>query len=406
MNRFDSRRRLAVLAAACGIAWAGGACADAADAFNFTVGRSLMRDDNIFRLSDDADAAALIGTRERGDTVATTFAGIRFDRLVSRQRLNASINLSQIRYDRFKLLDHDARDLKAGWDWELGRHFFGRIAWSKSEALTDFGDFRSPVQNINTYERRTWGGHFRLHPAWSLGANAFRADSDNSSPLRETSRYAADGSEAVLQYTPRSGNVLALRLRRTDGKYPNRQVVVGSLIDNSYRQDEIEGSLAWRPSGASRIEARLASVRRRHDEVPLRDFSGAVGRLAWDWTITGKTALNVAVRREIGAQEDILSSYVVTRALSLGPTWTPTAKTFVQAQFEWRERDYLGDPVAGLAGIEKRQDRLRVASLSATWMPMTAIQVGMTLRRERRDSNYAGIPYLANVAFLNAQFSF
>jgi exopolysaccharide biosynthesis operon protein EpsL len=406
MRRNFSRRRLAALAAACGIAWAGGARADAADAINFTVGRSLMRDDNIFRLSDDANAPALIGTRERGDTVATTFAGVRFDRQYSRQRLSASVDARQVRYGRFALLDHDAKDLKAGWDWELGRHFFGRIAWSKSEALTDFGDFRSPVQNINTTEQRTWGVHFRLHPAWSLGANVFRVDSDNSSPLRETSRYAAEGREAVLKYTPRSGNAMALRLRRTDGHYPNRQVVAGSLVDNSFRQDEVEGSLAWHPGGASRIDARIAAVRRSHDEVPVRDFSGLTGKLAWDWTITGKTSFNVTARREIGAQEDILSSYVVTDSVSLGPTWMPTARTLVQVSIERRVRDFLGDPVASLAGIEKRQDSLSLASLAATWMPIDALQLGLTLRRERRDSNTAGIPYKAGVAFLSAQFSF
>lgn len=406
MNGSDSRRSLAALAAACGIAWAGGAHADAADAFNFTVGRSLMRDDNVFRLSDDANAPALIGTRERGDSVSTTFAGIRFDRQYGRQRLSASADARQVRYDRFTLLDHDAKDLKAGWDWALGRHFFGRIAWSRSETLTDFGDFRSPVQNINTYEHRTWGAHFRLHPAWSIGANVFKASSDNSSPLRATSRFAADDREAVLQYAPRSGNALALRLRRTDGEYPNRQVVAGSLVDNSYRQDEIEGSVDWRPGGASRIDGRIAAVKRRHDEVPLRDFSGLAGRLAWNWTLTGKTALNVTLKREIGAQEDILSSYVVTDSVSLGPSWTPTAKTLVQASIEWRRRDYLGDPVASLAGIDKRQDRLRLASLSATWAPIDALQLGLTLRRERRDSNYASIPYRAGIAFFSAQFSF
>jgi len=401
-----SRRRLALLAAALGFAWAGGARADAADAFNFTVGRSLMRDDNLFRLSGDADAQALIGTRERGDTVATTFAGIRFDRTYSRQHLHARLDARQVRYGRFGFLDHDARDARAGWDWVLGRHFFGRIDWSRSESLTDFGDFRTPVQNINTHERRGGSAHFRLHPAWALGAGAFRIDSDNSSPLRATSRHAAEGREVVLLHTPRSGNQAALRLRRTDGRYPNRQFVAGSLVDNSFRQDELEGSLAWRPSGASRIEARLAGVRRSHDEVPARDYAGLTGKLAWDWTISGKTALNLTARREIGAQEDILSSYVVTRAISLGPTWTPTAKTLLQASAEWRQRDYLGDPVVGLAGLERRRDSLRIASLSATWAPIDALQLGLTLRRERRDSNFAGIPYRASTAFLSAQFSF
>lgn len=406
MERIDCRRRLAVLAAACGIAWAGGVRADAGDAFNFLVGQSVMRDDNIFRLPGGADAQTLIGSGERGDTVSTTYAGVYFDKLAGRQRLRASLNASHVRYGRFSRLDYDGTDLKGGWNWELGNRWRGEIAYSRSEVLTDFGDFRSPVKNVNIYQRLSYGANYEFHPDWSVGANVFRVRSDNSSPLRETGKYEADGAEAVVQFTPRGENYGALRLRRTDGAYPNREVTPGGLVDNSYRQDEIEGSLGWRPTWASRLDARIAGVRRSHDQVPVRDFSGATGRLSWDWLMIGSTRFNITARREIGAQDDILSSYVVTRGISLSPTWMPTARTSVQATLERRVRNYRGDPVAILSGIEKREDRLRVASLSASYAPATSLQFSVTLRREQRESNYAGLPYRANAAFANAQFSF
>ena len=362
-----------------------------------------MRDDNIFRLSDDVDVQALTGTR--GDTVATTSAGISLDKLVGRQTLRASLNASRARYARFSRLDHNGTNIKGNWSWVLGNRWYGEIAFTRSEALTNFGDFRSSVKNINTSERLSYSANYRFHPDWSLGASAFRGRSDDSSLLREASQYETTGTEAVVQFA-RSKNSGALRLRRTNGNYPNPEVTVVGLVDNSYRQDELEGSLGWQPTGASSFAARIARTQRSHKQVPLRDFSGVTGHLAWDWLISAKAQFNITMRRETGAQDDILSSYVVTRGVSLGPTWRPTAKTSVQATLEQQVRNYQGDPATALSGIEQREDRLRTASLSASYAPTKSLQLSMTLRHEQRESNFAGFPYRANIAFANAQFSF
>jgi exopolysaccharide biosynthesis operon protein EpsL len=379
--------------------------ADAADAFNFSISQSVMRDDNIFRLSDNADVQALTGASTRGDTVATAFAGISLDKLVGRQTLRASLDASHARYARFSRLDHDGTNIKGSWSCVLGNHWYGEIAFAHTEALTNFGDFRSSVKNINTSERVSYSANYRFHPDWSLGVSTFRVRSDDSSFLRAANQYETTGTEAVVQFA-RSNNSGALRLRHTNGNYPNPQVTPLGLVDNSYRQDEIEGSLGWQATGASSFAVRIAKVRRNHEQVPLRDFSGATGRLAWDWLISAKAQFNIAVWRETGAQDDILSSYVVTSGVSLGPTWRPTAKTSVKATIEQQVRSYQGDPATALSGIEQREDRLRIASLSASYVPIERLQLSMTLRHEQRESNFAGFPYRANIAFANAQFSF
>lgn len=405
-------RRLIVLAAACGVSWAGGVRADAADAFNVSLGQGILWDDNVFRLSDDADARALIGSSARGDTITTTFAGASFDQQAGRQHWRASLDASNARYARFSRLDHNGTALKGNWNWELGKPWYGEIAYSRSEALTDFGDFRSSVKNINTARRWSYGANYRVHPDWSVGASAFLARSDNSSALREANQYELDGTEAVVQFT-RPGNNGALRLRRTNGNYPNPEATLAGLIDNSYRQDEIEGSLAWHPTGATSFTAYIARVRRSHEQLSQRDFSGVTGTLAWDWLISAKTQFNIRVRREVGVQDEgnilqdePLSSYVVTRGMSLGPRWSPTARTSVQAMFGQDVRSYQGDPVAALGGSEQREDRLRHASLSFGYAPITSLQFSMTWRHEQRESNLAGFPYRANAVSANARFSF
>ena len=406
MQRIYYCRWLPLFIATCSTAWVGSVYADEADVFNFNLNQSVMHDSNVFRLPDDANLQSLIGTGQRADTITVTSVGVVMDKLLGRQRLHADLNASRVRYAQFNFLDYDGSDIKGVWNWVLGNRWHGEIAFSRNESLTGFSDFRSPVKSLNTYQRLSYGANYWLHPDWSVGVSTFQGTSDNSSELRETGKFEANGAEAVVKFTPRNGNSLALRLRRTEGDYPNREPTPNGLVDNSYSQDEIEGNLGYRLTGASRVDALVAGVRRNHKQVKVRDFSGVTGRVSWSWLMSGSTQVNITTRREIGAQDDILSSYVVTRGIGLGATWMPTAKTSVQAIAERRVRDYLGDPVAILSSIEKRKDRLNVASLSVSYAPIISLKLSITVSNEERESNYAGFPYRDKVVIANAQFTF
>lgn len=406
MGKANYPRWLSLLVATCSTVCSGGVRADEADAFNFNLNQSIMHDSNVFRLPNDVSLQSQIGTDLRADTITITSVGVVMDKLLGRQRLRADLNASHVRYAQFNFLDYDGSGINGAWNWVLGNRWHGEVAFARNKSLTGFSDFRSPVKSLNTYQRLSYGANYWLHPDWSVGLSAFQAKSDNSSGLRETEKFEANGAEAVVEFMPRNGNSLTLRLRRTEGDYPNRVLTPNGLVDNSYSQDEIEGNLGYRLTGASRVDALVASVRRNHQQVKVRDFSGATGRLSWSWLISGATQININTRREIGAQDDILSSYVVTRGVGLGATWVPTAKTSVQATAERRVRDYLGDPVAILSNIEKRKDRLNVASLSVSYVPITSLKLSMTLSSERRESNYSGFPYRDKTAVANAQFSF
>ncbi len=406
MQRINYRRWLSLLVATCSTAWVGGVRAGEADVFNLNLSQSVMHDSNVFRLSDGLSLQPQIGTDQRADTISVTSVGVAMDKLLGRQRLRADLNASQVRYAQFNFLDYDGSDIKGVWNWVLGNRWHGEIAFSRNESLTGFSDFRSPVKSLNTYQRLSYGANYWLHPDWSVGVSTFQARSDNSSQLRETGQFETNGVEAVVDFMPRNGNSLDLRLRRTKGDYPNRELTPNGLVDNSYSQDEIEGNLGYRLTGASRVDALVAGVKRNHKQVKVRDFSGVTGRLSWSWLVSGSTQMNITTRREIGAQDDILSSYVVTRGIGFGATWMPTAKTSIQVAAERRVRDYLGDPVAILSSIEKRKDRLNVVSLSVSYVPITSLRLGMTLSNEERESNYSGISYRDKVVVANAQFSF
>lgn len=219
------------------------------------------------------------------------------------------------------------------------------------------------------------------------------------------------------KFQPKTGNLIGLTLRQTQGKYPNREVafdpasgLVLGRVNNSYDQTDAEVNGNWRMTGQSRVYGRLGYTSRKHDQLSERDFSGVTARVNYNWAIEGKTAINVVVRREIGGVDDIDAAYVLTDGITLNPVWYPTAKVSLSAKYDWARRRYEGDPFGVLAGsasgLSVRKDTLNTASITATYLPLRSLQLSLTLQRERRTSSREFVDYDDNFASVSAQFTF
>lgn len=380
--------------------------ADEADAFNFTLGSNRTRDDNVFRLSPDTDALAVLGSRERGDTISNSYLVGTFSKLIGRQRLLLDVNLNQSRYEGFSFLDYDGSNLAASLDWRLTNLLSGRIGRTRVSSLGSFADLRDPVKNIYTTEATYASLDFWVLPDWHVEAELRRSTAGNESNTNRIGDSVVDQWKAGLRYTPRNGSQILIRAIRMDGRLPNREFVAGSFIDNSYQQSEL-GIEALSPlTGKSRVTAVLAQTQREHVNVPSRDFSGITGSLKWDWAVSGKLQLASRVRREVGASGDLLASYILTDGADLTLNWLPTAKITLSLRYDKSRRDFSGDPVSFLAGQEKRQDQLDTLSLNLSYRPMQSVMLTLGLTRSQRDSNFAGLPFEVTSSTLGGQFSF
>lgn len=386
-----------------------GAVADEADAFNFFAGANVTHDSNIFRLDDAVDARTRIGTDKRSDTVRNAYVGGTFDKLVGRQRLRVDATANSVTYERFSMLDYNGGNVQGSLNWAITDYLSGTLGKSRNRSQTGFGDIRTTVQNLNTIDAEfaSFDLWMPTLSSWHLEGNLRHATTLNSSALYQASDSTVDTRSAGVRYAPASAKFY-IRLRKThsDGDYPNRQLVPGATVDNSYHQDETAFEASWQVSGASRLSGTLAHTQRQHDNVPERDFSGATGNFTWDWALTGKTAIATRFNREIGAQEDALSSYVVTEGWSVKPTWMPTAKTQFSLQLEHKHRDFLGDPIAAFSMQAKRRDKIDIAGLSASYQPFRSVLVSFSFSKEKRDSNYFGLSYDDRIVALNAQIGF
>jgi len=378
----------------CGLLLAGSAFAAPEDNVRPYASYSVTRDSNLFRLQDNPESEVLKRLE----------AGIDIDLPVSRQHLLARANVSNTRFNRFSDLDYDGRDLLGQWKWQLGNLWSGDLGYSNAHTLASFADIQQRLQNVRTQERAFADAAYRLHPDWRVSAAASRFDLTNSAATQNYLDRTEDAAELGLQYISPTSSTVGLQLKRIDGNLPNRELISSILYDNSYRQTELNATANWAFSGNSRFTGRLGYARRKHEQVAERDFSGIAGRLGMSWLMAGKTTLDAAIWREIGAVEGGTSSYVLSSGASLAPSWAASSKLTVQGFIRYQKNDYQGDP--RFINFQLRKDAVSTLAVGAFYAPWRSTQLGLNFQTDRRDSNVAQADYRANSVTASVRVEF
>ena len=387
--------------------------ADEADALNFFVGQGVTFDSNLFRLPDGVyPSAAATGVADppRGDTFFHTYAGVRFDRLFSRQRLHADFTATHYAYRTYKYLDFNGVSGRAAWDWAIGNRWHGTFAYDRTQMPSNFATeagFRTAYQ---LYQRAAANANYWWHPDWSAGAGLARVRHNYSSGVSPFSHYEADVYDARITYRPGSGNRIHLLVRRTDGSYPDQAVSPISFPARCYTQDDGEVEARWVLDGHSSVFGRIgySSVRYCALAPGLRDFDGPTARLVYDWTPTGKTAVTLVLRRDIGPQpqDNLNASFVATSAASITASSALSPKISVRAFAEYRKRE-LGIESGVVDSALRNPTYTQTYALTGTWTPARSLLFNVVLGHETRTGNNRAYPnYDDNTVSANVQLSF
>ncbi len=96
------------------------------------------------------------------------------------------------------------------------------------------------VSNLVTRDRQFASADWEFHPRWRAGAGGAWSTSENSRLQQRSQDYEDDSEYVYLTYLTPKGSKLRGEFRHLDAKYPYRELVAGSLIDNSYTQIGIQ----------------------------------------------------------------------------------------------------------------------------------------------------------------------
>ncbi len=351
------------------------------------------RDNNLFRLSDSTNTRAAIGTDERSDTFTRGELGINSDLNVGRQHFNVTANANRTMFNRYSFLDNTGGAANALWDWTVGNQWQGNLGYQYNRSLASF-ELQGAGQDRRTQVTEFANAFYRLHPSWRTHVAVDRTNTDYSLASAASLEFEGRSGEIGLQYIAPSENNVGIRLRTTRGDLPNRQIVNGVAVDNSYDQTETGFTFEWRIAGHSRLYGGVDHTRREHEQFPARDFSGTTGRLNFDWNETDRVTWRIAAwRRLTESDNDLTATYTVSDGVLLSPTWAISNKVRLEATAMRIKRDFRGDPQVLLLVLTDRQDVARSGRLGLSYLlaPKFGFNVGYAV--EKRSSNVALADY-------------
>ncbi|HXV11230.1 MAG TPA: XrtB/PEP-CTERM-associated polysaccharide biosynthesis outer membrane protein EpsL [Burkholderiales bacterium] len=371
----------------------------------FSVFGGAMYDDNLFRLSDSVNPAT-IGVTDKSDTVVRAGGDFKADLPAGRQHFLLDGRVERRDYDKNSFLDHTPYRAGAAWKWLAGEDWRGDIGYRRQKRLASLAELQAPIKDLITSDWAYFSAGYSLSPRWRVRGGYDWSEYEHSATVRRSLDNETSVVTGGIDYVTPAGSSVGAQVKYTDGRYPNREFVAGSLVDNSYEETEASAVTRWVVTGKSVLKGRIGYTNRQHDQVPQRDFEGWTGRGDLDWFVGAKTLVALAAWREIQSTEDVSASFVLSKGWSVGPRWAPTEKFVFQARYVREDRDYRGDPRFVVTGLPEREDTFRGLLVSAGYAPLRSTELAIAVETGERDSNIPLRDYDDTTVSVNARFRF
>ena len=382
------------------------------DVLTFQAGADLTYEDNVFLLPEGANPVGIFGDTSRSDTRIDALFGVKFDRDVSLQRFTVGGRITPVKFINYSQFDYIGYNFDANWAWAIGRPWFGTLGLNLGQVASSFADVRQSEKNLQRTRRVYFTGGLRLTPSWALIAGIDNATLANSTAAQEASDQDFTGIEAGARYAPGTGTELAFVYRRTDGEYPNRQVVdagggvLGTPIDNGFVQDQFLLRAQYKPNEDARIFGEVGLTKRSFDNLQERDFSGPTARLTYEFRPGGRFFMAADLIRDIASQEILTANFVDTNRIALRPSFRLTGKITLNFNLSYSQLKYDGDPGFVANTAEVREDDITILGVTADWQYARNIVFNVGFLMRERDSNFINNRYEANSFTIGGNLSF
>lgn len=347
----------------------------------FRVYGGYRYDSNLFRLSDSEDAQSAIGSSDKSDNIYQLGAGARLEMQKSRQRFSVDGEVEQNWFQNFGTLDHSSNRLRGAWDWEAGNHWNGTIGLGHRRYLESFTNTQQNVRDMIDRNAISGSANYRPVSYLRFSADLDWVDSDHDADTRQRLDNKLSSAAFTASWVTPAENAIGVQFRTTDARYPN-------AFDNDYDEKEYSVVATWRASAASVFRGRFGRTEREFEQGSDQNFDGPTWRLGYEWSPTDKTALEVAVWRELYGFEDLTDNYVRSTGFGLFPAWSVTPKLVLQGRAMYQQRDYFGN-VAFVTASGQREDKDRMLQVAAIWSPLRLTKLVFAVERGDRDSNVA-----------------
>jgi exopolysaccharide biosynthesis operon protein EpsL len=362
-------------------------------------------DSNLFRLSDQVDPQAVIGSSDKSDIIYQLGAVGRYELTQSRQKFIAEANVTEYKYQNFDNLDNTSNNLLGEWQWQVGNDWNGDLGVGHRRFLESFSNFQENVRDMVNQDRIFGTANYLLHSHLKFTVDANWYDTEHGDQGRQALNYKLNNTAFTVRWVTPALNSVGLQYRNTDARYPNSEIIGTTLVQNDYTEDEYSVVAHWRLGGVSEAIARIGYTERKFEQAPDRNLSEPTWRLIYLWRPTGKTALELSTWREIAEFQDLTANYARLTGISVVPTWSVAPKVVLRGKISLQTWNYVGNP-AGSTVANNREDKDRLYQVSALWTPLKLTELTLTVESGRRTSNqaFADYKYEATSVFVTRYF--
>lgn len=375
------------------------------DDVDIYIADHLTYDDNLFRLPDGNDE--LLDLRgpgaERADYLHQMTAGIDGRWQLAQQAVLLDVRLDDNNYRRNSDLDHTATKGKAEWQWRVASQWSGQLGADYTRALAAFANTRflerDIVESTGVYGRAS----VTIGPRWTLGAGARHVDTEHGAFERRFDNAEIDTLDGTLRYRTHLDNWIGLAYRHSESDNSDAAALGGS--DRSYKENSSGLETHYELGARASFDGGIGYLQRDYLRLSDRDgFSGGVWDATLNYELSTKTAFKLSAWRKLRAYLDAESDYFVATGGSIGTQWQPTDKFGLTLDLVREERNFIASS-ANLVAAEPRRDRASAAELLLAYNPWRALQIGLTLRAEKRTSARTGLGYDDQLATLAVRFT-
>lgn len=378
--------------------------------FKIWVADRLAFEDNLYRLPKDIDPQlSPAPDGRRGDYLNRLSLGLAADWRLSRQAIKLDVRADQNRFSRNEQLDNTSGTALGEWAWRLGNNWKGDAGADYTRSLASFANTRFLEKDLLETTGVFWNTSFTAG-RWTLRAGARQSETQHSVEIRQFDDSRTRSGTFGIRYTTPLDNTLGWHYRYTKASFDKAATLNGEIFDRNYDENTASFEVSYGLGNKTRLDLSAGYLHREYpyaelSGVPKGSFGGSIWDVSLKWQPTHKMGLTLGGWRKLRAYLDAESDYFVAEGYSLAPVWTPSERVRVALEISYEEQDYLGSSV-NLLLPGSRHDRMRAGELSIAYRFTRMLDINLSGRAERRDSDRSELRYEAGVVGLGVRLTY
>ena len=377
----------------CFIALSSNAVASEKGTFSSSVGAQVTHDDNLYKINQDSELVRqLLSSFDFSDTVTSVFANAGMDWDVSRQKILASVSVTQNNYTKNAQFDNTETQYSIKWNWRAGQLFFGDLFHNENRRLANFTDNLNAALLASEIDEGLSGfsTNWQMHSRWQAQVSLNERTTEYSVDSLALNNKNVVTSSAKVTYKTEVNNSFSLSISQAKIDYENRTFEDGDTVDNEYSLSTIVLATNYHYSDKSLVSAKLLwrELEPEHatngTEFALSDWGFNIN---YRWQIAPTIQLTTILADEISPSENINTDFQRSQKLNLGITWQALNKVIIGLQTKYEKRRFEFNTNLNSALQIASKNTYKKAAINIAYLPSAIIElrIGYEFNNQRSD---------------------